>query len=72
MLDSTFISIFGRRELAGKAGEDDKVKGGRAGGTCSTNMEKKNSCSILVGKLEGKKPLEDQVVCWRIILRCIS
>jgi hypothetical protein len=28
------------------------------GRTCSTNGEKKNAYRILVGKLEGKRPLE--------------
>jgi hypothetical protein len=27
------------------------------GMTCSTNWEKRNLCRILVGNLEGKKPL---------------
>jgi hypothetical protein len=27
------------------------------GGACSTNGEKRNACRVLVGKLEGKRPL---------------
>jgi hypothetical protein len=30
------------------------------GGTCNTNGEKRNRYRLLVGKLEGKRPLEDQ------------
>jgi hypothetical protein len=32
------------------------------GGECSTNAEKRNAYRILVGKLEGRKQLEDQDV----------
>jgi hypothetical protein len=37
----------------------------------STHGEKCNACRILVGKPEGKKPLEDLDVSGRIILRWI-
>jgi hypothetical protein len=38
------------------------------GGVCSTNGEKRNACRLLVGKLEGRRPLEDQDVDGYIIL----
>jgi hypothetical protein len=41
------------------------------GGACSTNGEKRIACRILVGKPEGKRPLEDLNVGGRIILEWI-
>jgi hypothetical protein len=31
---------------------------------CSTNREKRNAYRVLVGKLEGKKPLERPIRKW--------
>jgi hypothetical protein len=33
------------------------VKEDEMGTACNTNGEKRNACRLLVGKLEGKKPL---------------
>jgi hypothetical protein len=38
------------------------------GGPCSTDGEKRNAYRLLVGKPEGKRPLEDQEVGWWIML----
>jgi hypothetical protein len=37
--------------------EELQVKGGEMGRACSTNGEKMNAYKILVGKVEGKRPL---------------
>jgi hypothetical protein len=46
------------------------------GGICSTNGEKRNAYRILVGKLEGKRPLERPRHMWedniKIDLRVIG
>jgi hypothetical protein len=34
------------------------------GRACSTNGEKRNACRILVGKLEGKRPLGSSRCMW--------
>jgi hypothetical protein len=39
------------------------------GGSCSRNGEKRNEYRLLVGKPEGKRPLENQDVGGWIILR---
>jgi hypothetical protein len=36
---------------------DDQIKEGEMSRACSTNGEKRNTCRILVGKPEGKRPL---------------
>jgi hypothetical protein len=41
------------------------------GGACSTNGEKRNAYRILVGKAEGRRPLEDQDVGGWTILKWI-
>jgi hypothetical protein len=32
-------------------------------------MEKRNACSILVGKPEGKRPQEDHDIVWWTVLK---
>jgi hypothetical protein len=41
------------------------------GRTCSTNVAKRNAYRILVGRPEGKTPVEDQDVSGWIILKLI-
>jgi len=40
-------------------------------GACSTHVCDKNAYRILVGKLEGKKPLGRPRRRWKIILECV-
>jgi hypothetical protein len=44
---------------------DDQVKEDEMGRACSTNGEKKNAYRILVGKPEGRRPLD--VGGWTIL-----
>jgi hypothetical protein len=39
------------------------------GGTCITHGEMRNAYKILIGKLEGKRPLEDTGIDGRMILK---
>jgi hypothetical protein len=43
--------------LLTKLNSDDQVKEDDMSRACSTNRAKRNECRILVGKLEGKRPL---------------
>jgi hypothetical protein len=45
------IFIFRKVQL------DDRVEEDEMGGACSANGEKGEMCRLLVGKLEGKRPL---------------
>jgi hypothetical protein len=40
-------------------------------GACSAHGEIRNAYKILVGKPEGKRPLEDEGLDWKIILKWI-
>jgi hypothetical protein len=39
------------------------------GRACSTSGEKRNACTLLVGKLEGKRALVRPKICELVIIR---
>jgi hypothetical protein len=57
--------------LFAKYNQNYQVKEDEMGKACSTNGEKRNAYSVLVGKPEEKRPLEDLDVGGRIILEWI-
>jgi hypothetical protein len=45
-------------------GHDNQIKEDEVGGACSTYVEMRNACTVLVGKYEGKRPVGNPERRW--------